>query len=65
MAKYEVWFDFNVSGNVQIEAESKSEAEKIVRKQINFNLGELESNDTLTDHECAGVHACIVKEYTV
>ena len=61
MAKYYVEFEFNVGGSVEVEANTKAEAEKTVRKQINFNLGELENNDSLTDHEVTAVHARLIK----
>ena len=61
MAKYYVEFEFNVGGSVEVEANTKAEAEKIVRKQINFNLGELENNETLSDREGIASHARLIK----
>lgn len=59
--KYCVNFDFKVSGgSVIIEAESKKEAEQIVRKQFHFNLGELENNDSLCDKETLYVNASLI-----
>ena len=62
MAKrYCVNFEFNCSGgSVIVEAESKADAERFVRKNMNFNLGELENNESLCDTEKSYVHATLL-----
>ena len=61
--RYCVNFEFNVfGGSVIVEAESKTDAEKIVRKNMNFNLGELEDNESLCcNTEKSYVHATLLK----
>lgn len=60
--KYLVGVEFNAQYNVVIEAESKKEAEVIVRKNINFNLGELENNDSLEGVERTSMQSELVKD---
>lgn len=59
--RYDVSLEFTAQYNVQIEAESKKEAELLARKNINFNLGKLEENDTLEGGETTRTQAQIVK----
>ena len=56
---YLVHFEFHSTYSVRVEAESKAEAEKKVRKQIHFNLGELENEDSLCGEESIGATAII------
>ena len=61
MARYCVTYDFNVSGGqVIVEADSKADAEKIVKDQFNFNMGELENNDSMTHSEKLYVNATLM-----
>ena len=59
--RYYVSLEFTAQYNVQIEAESKKEAEVFARKNINFNLGKLEENDTLEGGESTRTQAQIIK----
>lgn len=61
--KYCVCFEFSVSGgSVVVEANSKAEAENLVRKNMRFNLGELEDNDSLCDTERTLVNATLLSK---
>ena len=59
--RYCVSFEFTVGGGqVIVEADSKADAEKYVKDNLNFNLGELENNDTLTESEKLYVNASLI-----
>ena len=62
MARYCVTYSFNVSGGqVIVDADSKADAEKIVKEQLHFSMGDLENNESLCETEKLLISATRVK----